>query len=99
MKKEFDLKNIVLAVLSLGLVIIIFQHLLIPIVLNIMKIFISLISLLKLLEMPYLFFGGVLILFILWHIFGAICNITIMLIKFIINTNLYKKQKKKEREI
>ncbi len=92
--KRIDIGRLMLIVFSLLLVILIFQAFLIPIVLGMVKSLLRLVELYKLLEMPYLFFGSALFLFISWCIFSALCNITYRLFKFAMTTSIYSSEKK-----
>ena len=83
-----------LVMFSLLIVILIFKTFLIPMVMSIVNILLKLVDLYKLLEMPYLFFGSALFLFMGWYIFNIFCNITYWLLKFALTTSVYDSQKK-----
>ena len=57
-------------------IIYIFKIFLIPMLQRMIEMLLVLIELYKLLEMPYLFFGGVLGLVLVWYVFSAIANLT-----------------------
>ena len=80
------------------LIILIFKNFLIPAVLGMVDLLLGLVGLYKLLEMPYLFFGSALFLFISWYIFNIFCNFTYWLIKFVMTTSIYKTEKEKDSE-
>lgn len=90
--------NLVLVIFCLLLTIIIFKTFLIPMFLSMINILLKLVELYKLLEMPYLFFGSALFLFIVWYLFKIICNITYKLFKFAVTTSVYSSHKAREEK-
>ncbi len=97
-KQKIDIGKLALIVFSLLLVILIFKTFLIPAVLGMLGILLKLVDLYKLLEMPYLFFGSALFLFISWYFFNILCNITYRLFKFAMTTSIYTSKKENDSE-
>lgn len=95
-KKTINWGNLALVIACLLIAILIFKTFLIPIVLGILNRLLKLIDLYKLLEMPYLFFGSALFLFISWYIFSALCNITYRLFNFAMTTSIYSSKKEND---
>ncbi len=95
-KRNIDFGKVALIVFSALLVIQIFKIFLIPMVLSMVNILLKLVDLYKLLEMPYLFFGSALFLFMVWYFFNAFCSITYRLFKFVITTSIYKTEKEND---
>ena len=92
-KRKIDWGKVALIVFCGLLVYLIFKIFLIPAVLGMIGILLKLVDLYKLLEMPYLFFGSALFLFISWYFFNIFCNITYRLIKFVFTTSIYSSDK------
>ncbi len=93
-KKQIDWGKVALMIFCALLIILIFKTFLIPAVKGMIGILLGLVELYKQLEMPYLFFGSALFLFISWYIFSAICNITYFLIKYVFTTSVYSSEEK-----
>jgi len=91
--KQIKWNKLTLVIFSLLGIIFIFKAFLIPVVSSMLGILLSLIDLYKLLEMPYLFFGSALFLFIGWYFFIIFCNISYRLFKFAMTTSIYSKVK------
>ena len=96
--REIDWVKVALMSLSILLVILIFKSFLIPMALGMINILLELVNLYKLLEMPYLFFGSALFLFIFWYFFTIFCNITCRLIKFVMTNSIHKPESKIQKE-
>ena len=105
-KRKFDWNNLrdnikwdklLLIIFSLLIVILIFKTFLIPMVLSMLNIFLKLLKLYKLLEMPYLFFGSALFLFMVYYLFNILCNITYRLFMFAMTTSIYERGGKHEK--
>ena len=90
--KRIKWDKLVLVIFCLLVLVFLFKVFLIPMVLSMVKILLKLVDLYKLLEMPYLFFGSALFLFMVWYIFNAICNIAYQLFKFTMTTSKYDSQ-------
>jgi len=93
-KRKINFRNVTLMIFSVFLIFLIFKTFLIPLALGMINILLKLYDLYKLLEMPYLFFGSALFLFMGWYLFRIFCNITYKLFEFLVTTSLYDSQKK-----
>ena len=93
-KRKIDWGKAALMIFSFLMIIIIFKIFLIPMVLSMANILQNLIILYKLLAMPYLFFGSLCFLFIIWYFFTMVCKITYWLFEFVVTTNIIMKEKK-----
>ena len=97
LKGEINLDKLLLVLFSLLAVVLIFKILLIPMALSMVNILLKLVDLYKLLEVPYLFFGSALFLFVVWYFFNILCGITYTLFKFAVTTSVYESQKAKSK--
>ena len=94
--KKIKWDKLLLVIFCLLLTIIIFKTFLAPMVLSMARILLKLVDLYKLLEMPYLFFGSALFLFMVWSLFKIFCNITYWLFKFAMTTSMYSSNKERK---
>ncbi len=97
-KRNIDFGKILLIAFCALLVILIFKTFLIPAVLGMTSGLLRLVDMYKLLEMPYLFFGTALFIFITWYVFSILCNLTYRLFKFVMTTSIYKEEKENDSE-
>ena len=83
-EKEFSMPwiHLIVGILSIIFVVWVVITFLVPAVMGMLNSFLLLVEMLKLLEMPYLFFGSLAFLFISFYVFNAVTIILIRIVEW-----------------